>query len=59
MDRNARKIAFTKEFVKLCRSESALHEDDDLIELQAVEKVVELTVFFPFTELDIVLLKTV
>ena len=59
MDCGAREVALAKELVKLGASKCRLDEDDDLIELKAVEKVVELAVLLALIELDVVLLKTV
>ena len=56
---NGWKVALSKKLVKLGGSKSALDEDDDLIELKAVEEIVELAVLLRLVELDTVLLKTV
>jgi len=56
---NTGEVAFAEQFVELSSTESTLDEDDDLIELEAVKKIVELAVLLTFTELDRVLLKTV
>jgi hypothetical protein len=56
---NAGEVAFAEQLVQLGSSDSALHEDDDLIEFQGVEKVVELTILLGLLELDSVLLETV
>lgn len=56
---NGWEITLSKQLVKLSGAESALDEDDDLIELQAIEEIVELTVLLRLVELDTVLLKTV
>lgn len=34
---DGRKVAFSEELVKLCRTEGAFHKNDDLIELQVIE----------------------
>lgn len=59
MDCNTWEIAFSKKFVQLGGSKSALDEDDDLVKLQRVKKVVQLSVLLAFAELDVVLLQTV
>lgn len=55
---NARKVAFPQQFIQFCSSNGTFHEDDDLIKLQRIKQVTELSIFFPFAEFDIVLLKT-
>lgn len=52
-------VAFAEKLVEFVGTEGALNEDDDLVELQAVEKLVELSVLLRLVQLDIVLLKTV
>jgi len=59
VDGNTWKIAFSKQLVQLGSSECALDKDYDLIELQAIEQLVELPILLCFAELDVVLLKTV
>lgn len=59
VDGNGREVALAEELVELGGSESALHEDDDLVELERVEQVVQLPVLLAFGELDVVLLQAV
>ena len=59
MDGDRREVAFSEELVKLGGSESALDENDDLIELEGIEQVVELSVLLALVESDGVLLQTV
>lgn len=59
MDRDGREVAFTKQLVELSCTNSTLDEDDDLVELKLVEKLVELTVLLAFLKLEVVLLQTV
>jgi hypothetical protein len=51
-------IALAQELVQLGGSDRALHEDDDLVELELVEQLVELTVLLLLIQLDVVLLET-
>ena len=55
---NAREVALAKQLVKLSCTEGALDEDNDLIELESVKQVVELSILLSLAELDRVLLKT-
>lgn len=57
--RNTGELTLAQELVQLVRTNCALDEDDNLVELEAVQKFVQLTVLLRFTELDVVLLKTV
>lgn len=59
MNRNTWEIAFSEKFVKFGGSESALDENDNLVELKVVEEVIQLSVLLTFLKLDAVLLKTV
>ena len=59
VDCNTGEVALAQELVKLSRTQSALDEDDDLVELQAVQQLVEFAVLLRLVELDAVLLKTV
>lgn len=58
MHRNRREVAFAQQLVKLGGTNGALDKDDDLVELEFVEKLVQLSVLFLLFELDVVLLKT-
>ena len=58
MNSNRWEVALSKKLVEFCGTESALDENDDLVELEAVEQVVELTILLRLIELDAVLLKT-
>jgi hypothetical protein len=59
VDGDTGEVALAQKLVELSGTESALDEDDDLVELQLVEEVVELTVLLSLTKLDVVLLETV
>lgn len=59
VDGDAGEVAFAKYFVQLGGSESALDEDDNLIELECVEEIIQLAVLLPFAKLDKVLLEAV
>lgn len=59
MDRDRGEVALAQELVKLGGAKSALDEDNDLVELELVEKLVELPVLLPLLERDEVLLETV
>ena len=59
MDRNRGEVALAEKLVKLGSTNSALDEDDDLVELKLVEKLVQFTVLLALLEVDIVLLETV
>ena len=52
-------IALAQQLVQLVGTKSALHKDDDLVELEVVQELVQLTVLLLLAELDIVLLQTV
>lgn len=53
------KVALAQQLVELGGTESALDEDDDLVELEVVEQLVQLAVLLRLCKLDIVLLETV
>jgi len=59
MDCNAGEVAFAKQLIKFGRTQRALDEDDDLVELKLIKQLVELTVLLLFIQLDVVLLQTV
>jgi hypothetical protein len=59
VDCGAGEVALAEKLVELGASNSRLDEDDDLVELQAVEKVVELAVLLLLVKLHVVLLQTV
>src|SRR5690242_190655 len=54
-----REVAFAQELVQLCASQSRANEDDDLVKLELVEKIIELPVLLTLVELHVVLLQTV
>jgi hypothetical protein len=56
---NTWEIAFAKQLVQFGGPNGALNEDDDLVKLKIIEKLVELSVLLAFAESDCVLLKTV
>lgn len=55
---NAREVAVNQQSVKLVGARNGLDKDDDLVELQIVQKIVQLSVFLRFLQLNVVLLKT-
>jgi hypothetical protein len=59
MHSDAREVAFAEDLVQFGGSESALDEDDDLVELEGVEEIAQFSVLLAFAELDVVLLETV
>lgn len=59
MDSNAREVAFTQQLVKLRCTLRALDEDDDLVELEGVEQIIQLSILLLLAELEKVLLKSV
>ena len=56
---NRREVAVLQKFIKFGSSESALNEDDGLVELKLIEQLVKLSVLLLFIKFDVVLLKTV
>lgn len=56
---DGREVALAEELVELSAAKSRLDEDDDLVVLQLVKKVIELAVLLSLSEFDVVLLKTV
>lgn len=59
VNRDGREVTLAKQLVQLSSTDGALDEDDDLVELKFVQKLVELPVFLLLIQLDVVLLKTV
>lgn len=59
VDSDGREVALAEELVQLGSADSALDEDDDLVELKVVEQLVELSVLLSLLQLDVVLLETV
>lgn len=59
VDSDTGEVALSQELVQLIGTESALNEDNDLVELQVVEKITELAVLLLFAQLNVVLLETV
>lgn len=57
--RDTGEVALAQQLVQLVGTESALDEDDHLVELQVVQQLVELAVLLGLGELDVVLLQTV
>jgi hypothetical protein len=55
----AGEVALSQELVKLGAAQSGSYEDDDLVELKHIKKVVKLPILFAFIKLHVVLLKTV
>lgn len=54
-----REVAVLQKLIELGCSESALDEDDCLVELKLIEQLVQLSVLLLLIELDVVLLETV
>lgn len=52
-------VALAQKLVELCAAQSRADEDDNLVELQFVQKVVKLPVLLTLIELHVVLLQTV
>ncbi len=52
-------IAFSEQLVELGRSEGALDENDDLVKLKLIEKLIELAVLLLLCKRNVVLLETV
>jgi hypothetical protein len=59
MHSNTGKVALSQKLVELRATSRTLDENDDLIELELIEQLVELTVLFILAETDKVLLQTV
>lgn len=59
MNRNTWEIAFVQKPIKLSGSDSALDENDDLVELKLVQEFVKLSILLLFLKLDVILLETV
>jgi len=59
MNRNTWEIAFVQKSIKLSGSDSALDENDDLVELKLVQELVKLSVLLLFLKFDVILLETV
>ena len=57
--RNRWEVAVLQKLVKFGGSESALNENDGLVELELIEQLIELSVLLLFIELDVILLQTV
>ena len=56
---SAGEVALAKKLVKLRAAEGGTDEDDDLVELQSIKKIVELPVLLALVKLHVVLLQTV
>lgn len=59
VNRSTGEVALAQKLVKLCATQSRANEDDNLVELQLVKKVIELPVLLALIELHVVLLQTV
>ena len=59
MNGNGREAALDQQLVESDRSLHRLHEDHNLVEFQSIQKIVELSVLLFFSQLRIVLEKTV
>jgi hypothetical protein len=56
---SAGEVAFPQELVELSASKSGANEDNDLVELKRVKKIIELAVLLALIKLHVVLLETV
>lgn len=59
MDSDGREVALAEKLVQLGSTDSALDEDDDLVELKVIKELVQLPVLLALLQLDVVLLETV
>ena len=59
VDSNRREIARVENLAELVGAWNALHEDDDLLEIESVEEPVQLAILLVLGKLDDILLKTV
>lgn len=59
VDCSTGEVALAQKLVKLCASQSRTNEDNDLVELQLVEEIVELSVLLTLIKLHVVLLQAV
>ena len=56
---DTREVALSEQLVQFRGSNRALDEDDDLVELECVKQIVELSILLRLAELDVVLLQPV
>lgn len=59
MDGDTGEVALSQESVELIRSVDGFDKDADLVELELIEQVVQLSVLSVLGQLDVVLLETV
>lgn len=59
MDCDGWEITLAQEFIKLCGTDGTLDEDDDLVELEIIKQLVQLTVLLLLVKFDIILLQAV
>jgi hypothetical protein len=59
MDCSAREVALAEKLVELSAAQGRAHEDNDLVELKGVEKIIQLAVLLTLVELYVELLQTV
>jgi hypothetical protein len=59
MNRDTGEATFPQQLVQLNGTSYALYEDDDLVKVQSVEKIVELAILLRFFQSNEVLLKPV
>jgi len=59
VDSDGGEVALAQELVEFSSTLGALDKDDDLVELELVQKIIKLTVLLTLFQLDIILLKTV
>lgn len=59
MDAGRGEVALVEDLVELRRPLDRVHEDDDLVELERVQQVHQLSVLLLLLELDVVLLQPV
>mmetsp|Transcript_47826 Transcript_47826/g.71188 ORF Transcript_47826/g.71188 Transcript_47826/m.71188 type:complete len:311 (-) Transcript_47826:910-1842(-) len=59
MDANGRKVAFCQEAVEFLGTADLGNKNDNLIKLESIQKVIELSILLCFRQLDVVQLQTV
>jgi hypothetical protein len=59
VDGNRGEVILAQDFIEVDSAVNALHEDDDLVELESVEEVSQLTNLLVLFQLDVILLETV
>lgn len=54
---NAGEVTFSQQFIEFGGTQSALDEDDDLVEFKAIQEVIQFPILLTLAQLDIVLLQ--